>query len=284
MAIAYGVRLLGLMEKPVTFAGLEDMIARRDSTVPQLRRLPADASYSPEQIAEGVRQKQFVPFYQPKVLLATGAVVGMEALARWHHPEHGLVAPGAFIGVLELSGDIDLLTFAMLESAVAACRRLHERGFAMTVSVNLSLASLIDTTMADRITKVVRAAGLDPRFVIFEMTETAAMTQVAPALENLARLRMRGFGLSVDDFGTGFASLQQLTRVPFTELKIDQGFVTGCSVNPEARVIVESSVEMARKLGISSVAEGVESLADWKMVRATGCEIAQGHYIAKGNG
>jgi EAL domain-containing protein (putative c-di-GMP-specific phosphodiesterase class I) len=213
--------------------------------------------------------------------MVTGAVVGMEALARWNHPEHGLVTPQAFIGVLELAGDIDLLTLAMVEQAATACRRLHERGLATTVSVNLSLVSLVDTTMADRLTKVVRAAGLDPRFVIFEITETAAMTQVAPALENLARLRMRGFGLSVDDFGTGFASLQQLMRAPFTELKIDQGFVTGCSVNAEARVIVESSVEMARKLGISSVAEGVESLADWEVVKATGCEIAQGHYIAE---
>ncbi len=281
MALAYGVRLLGLMEKPVTFAGLEDMIARRDSTQPRLEHLPVEASYSLEQIVHGLREGQFVPFYQPKVLLETGAVVGMEALARWHHPEHGLVAPRAFVAVLELSGDIDLLTLTMLEHALCACRQLHERGFALSMAVNLSLASLVDTSMADRITKVVHAAGLKPRFVIFEITETAAMTQVAPALENLARLRMRGFGLSVDDFGTGFASLQQLMRVPFTELKIDHSFVTGCSANAEARVIVESSVEMARKLGISSVAEGVESLADWETVKATGCDIAQGFYIAK---
>jgi EAL domain-containing protein (putative c-di-GMP-specific phosphodiesterase class I)/FixJ family two-component response regulator len=282
MALAYGVRLLGLMEKPVTLAGLEDMIARRDSTEPQLRRLSApEASYSVAQIQAGIAQRQFVPFYQPKVLVATGAVVGMETLARWHHPEHGLVSPDAFIGVLELSGDIDQLTLGMLESAVVACRRLRERGFALTVSVNLSLPSLTDTTMADRITKIVRAADVEPRHVIFEVTETAAMTQIAPALENLARLRMRGFGLAVDDFGTGFASLQQLMRVPFTELKIDQGFVTGCSVNAEARIIVESSVEMARKLGICSVAEGVESKQDLRMVKAIGCDIAQGYYIAR---
>ncbi len=117
--------------------------------------------------------------------------------------------------------------------------------------------------------------------MIFEITETAAMTQIAPALENLARLRMRGFGLSVDDFGTGFASLQQLMRVPFTELKIDQVFVTGCAVNSASRIIVESSVEMARKLGITSVAEGVESLADWKVVKAAHCDIAQGYFIAR---
>jgi EAL domain-containing protein (putative c-di-GMP-specific phosphodiesterase class I) len=169
----------------------------------------------------------------------------------------------------------------MLEQAAKACRVMCERGLDLTMSVNLSLVSLTDTTMADRITQLVRSTGLELRRVVFEITETTAMTQIAPALENLARLRMRDFGLSVDDFGTGFASLQQLMRVPFTELKIDQSFVTGCAANPASRIIVESSVEMSRRLGITSVAEGVETLADWKAVRAARCDIAQGYFIAK---
>jgi EAL domain-containing protein (putative c-di-GMP-specific phosphodiesterase class I)/ActR/RegA family two-component response regulator len=282
MALAYGVRLLGLMEKPVTLAGLEDIITRRDFTEPQLRCLPIPGpSYSLEQILHGVRNEQIVPFYQPKVAVATGRVLGMEALARWHHPHHGLVAPNSFISALELSGDIDELTLTILQHAAGACRRMHQRGLTLTLSVNLSLASLTDTTVADRITKVVRSIGLDPRFVIFEITETAAMTQIAPALENLTRLRMRGFGLAVDDFGTGFATLEQLTRVPFTELKIDQTFVTGCAANVASGIVVESSVQLARKLGITSVAEGVESLADWQMVKAMGCDIAQGYFLAR---
>jgi EAL domain-containing protein (putative c-di-GMP-specific phosphodiesterase class I) len=117
--------------------------------------------------------------------------------------------------------------------------------------------------------------------VIFEITETMAMTEVAAALENLTRLRMRGFGLSVDDYGTGFSSLRQLTRVPFTELKIDQEFVQGCAANPSSRTIVESSVEMARRLGITSVAEGVETQEDWDVLKAAGCDVAQGFLIAK---
>jgi EAL domain-containing protein (putative c-di-GMP-specific phosphodiesterase class I) len=270
MALAYGVHLLGLMEKPVTLAGLEDMIARRDSTEPHLKPLRDLApSYSLE------------PFYQPKVALDSGRVLGMEALARWHHPEDGLVAPHAFISVLELSGDIDELTLAMLECAAGACLRMHQQGLELTMALNLSLVSLTDTSMADRLTSIVQSIGLDPRFITFEITETAAMTQIAPALENLARLRMRGFGLSIDDFGAGFASLQQLMRVPFTELKIDQGFVTGCAVNPASRVIVESSVDIARKLGITSVAEGVESAADWDMMKAACCDVAQGYFIAR---
>jgi EAL domain-containing protein (putative c-di-GMP-specific phosphodiesterase class I)/FixJ family two-component response regulator len=282
MALAYGVRLLGLMEKPVTLAGLEDLIARRDATEPQLRRLSVeDSSYSRREILHGVRNGQFVPFYQPKVALASGRVLGMEALARWHHPDHGLVAPGAFISVLELSGDIDELTLMILKDAAGACFRMQERGLPLTVSVNLSLASLTDTSMADRITEVVHTMGLDTGYVIFEITETAAMTQIAPALENLARLRMRGFGLSVDDFGTGYATLEQLMRVPFSELKIDQTFVTGSAANAASGIIVESSVGMARKLGITSVAEGVESLADWNLVKAARCDVAQGYFVAR---
>jgi EAL domain-containing protein (putative c-di-GMP-specific phosphodiesterase class I) len=282
MALAYGVRLLGLMEKPVTLAGLEDIIARRDATEPQLKRPPGLAhAYSIEEIRHGIAQQQFEPFYQPKVALKTGQVVGMEALARWRHPEHGLVTPEAFISMLELSGDIDTLTLGMVTGAAAACRRMQERGFDLTVSVNLSLTSLADTTMADHITRLVQSTGLEPRSVICEITETAAMTEIAPALENLARLRMRGFGLSVDDFGTGFSSLRQLMRVPFTELKVDQSFVTGCTEHSGLRILLESSVDMARKLGITSVAEGVETVADWRIVQASGCDLAQGYFIAR---
>ncbi len=282
MALAYGVRLLGLIEKPATLAGLEDLIARGDSTEPQLMRHPScERSYHLDQILHGIRRRQFVPFYQPKIELATDRILGMEALTRWRHPRHGLVTPAAYISVLELSGDIDELTLLILEDAARACRKLRERGFELVVSVNLSLVSLTDTMMADRIVQIVQSTGLDPRHMIFEITETAAMTQVAPALENLARLRMRGFGLSVDDFGTGFASLQQLMRVPFTEIKIDQTFVTGCAANTSSRVIVESSVEMARNLGMKSVAEGVESQADWNVVKAARCDLAQGYFIAK---
>lgn len=212
--------------------------------------------------------------------LATGRTIGAEALARWRHPEHGLVDPYAFIALLEQSGKIDALTLVMLEAA-GACRAWREHGLELTVSVNLSLVSLTDTTLADRITQAVRLAGLDPCHMILEITETAAMTEVAPALENLARLRMRGFGLSVDDYGTGFSSLRQLMRVPFTEIKIDQGFVTGCATNPAARTIVESSVEMARRLRIKSVAEGVETQSDWDLLKAASCDVAQGYLIAR---
>jgi EAL domain-containing protein (putative c-di-GMP-specific phosphodiesterase class I) len=121
------------------------------------------------------------------------------------------------------------------------------------------LTSLSDITLAKKITQVVRDAGVDPTQIILEFTESSAMTDVAPALENLARLRMHGFGLSIDDYGTGYSSMQQLTRVAFSDLKIDQSFVRDIATNKALRIIVESSIDMARKLGVKSIAEGVES-------------------------
>ncbi len=156
-----------------------------------------------------------------------------------------------------------------------------KRGSPYTVSVNLSLKSLDDPKLADRITETVRRQGVDPSFIILEVTETAAMTDVARCLENLARLRMKGFGLSIDDYGTGYSSMQQLARVPYTELKIDQSFVLGAASQPRLRVMLESSMELANRLGLTVVAEGVETRQDWDLLKQLGCHKAQGYFIAK---
>lgn len=282
MSLAYGIKLLGVIEKPIAVAQLELLISqyeRAESKPQQTVALAPD--FSLEEILHGLRAKQFEPFFQPKVELKTGRLMVTEALARWIHPEHGVMAPYAFINLLEQSRKLDELTFLMLEKAVAASRLFHDKGYAISISVNLSLTSLTDTTLANRITQVVRNAGVDPNQIVLEVTESAAMTEVAPALENLARLRMHGFGLSIDDYGTGFASMQQLTRIAFTELKIDQSFVKDIATNPALGIIVESSIDMARKLRVKSVAEGVESQEDWNTLKSMGCDTAQGYFIAK---
>lgn len=282
MSQAYGVKLLGVIEKPITLAHLKTFISqyKRPENKPQ-RSVATAASFGLEEVLQGVRSEQFEPFFQPQIELKTGRLMGVEALARWIHPQHGVIGPYAFIPLLEQNNQIDELTFLMLEKAAAACRLLHENGQKPSVSVNLSLVSLTDTALADRITRMVRDAGVDPYYIILEVTESAAMTDVAPALENLARLRMRGFGLSIDDYGTGYASMQQLTRVAFSELKIDQSFVKDFAGNKALRIIVESSIEMARKLRVRSIAEGVETQQDWNMLKDMGCDTAQGYFIAK---
>lgn len=280
MTTAYGMNLLGAIEKPATPQKLRDLIARHGILPARRKGAPAAAIPAAEVIA-GLRAGQFEPFFQPKVEMATGKIVGAEALARWRHPERGIVSPGAFVGGLEAAGQADALTWVMLEKSAVAARAWQEQGLAASVSVNLSLTSLSDATLAERITDAVRRQGLDARAMILEITETAAMSDVGRSLENLARLRVKGFGLSIDDYGTGYSSMQQLARVPFTELKLDQSFVTNCADNVQHQAIIESSLDMARRLHLKTVAEGVETLADWTCLRELGCGAGQGYFIAK---
>jgi EAL domain-containing protein (putative c-di-GMP-specific phosphodiesterase class I) len=233
------------------------------------------------EIIEGMEAGQFVPYLQPKVRIAESRVVGAEALARWLHPKRGLVPPGAFVPALEAAGRIDDLTWIVLDGSAALAGDWAKAGLDHKISVNLSLGSLESAGLADRITDRVKAAGASPQQLILEVTETVAMTDVGRCLENLARLRMKGFGLSIDDYGTGYSSMQQLARIPYTELKIDQSFVLNASSQPRLRVMLEASMQMAEKLGMKVVAEGVETRSDWDLLAGLGCQMAQGYFIAR---
>lgn len=280
MAEAYGIRLLGVVEKPLTPEKLKPLLRRhrRHATAP--RRRP-DPVFALPEILEGLKNDEFEPFLQPKVALTTGEVHGVEALARWRHPKHGVVEPSAFIGVLESGCAINELMWVMLKKTASLCRSWRANGLDITAAVNVSVKSLSDVTMADRVTELVRGQDLEPRHMILEVTESAATSDVGAALENLARLRMKGFGLSIDDYGTGYASMQQLARIAFTELKIDQSFVMKAAEQGSARVILESSINVARELNIISVAEGVETLADFELLRSLRCLMVQGYFIAQ---
>ncbi|MGH8613327.1 MAG: EAL domain-containing response regulator [Gammaproteobacteria bacterium] len=282
MTTAYGINLLGAIEKPATPQKLEALIKSYKPPQTKLDRpKAAGPTFTLEEIAQGLRNNEFEPYCQPKVELVTGQVDGVEALARWRHPQKGIVAPYAFIKLLEDNGLIDELMWIMLRKAAAFCSTWRAAGLDATASVNLSLKSLTDVQLADRVTELVLSQNLEPRHIVLEVTESAATTDVAKALENLTRLRMRGFGLSIDDYGTGYSSMQQLTRIPFTELKIDRSFVTNAAKQESGRVILESSLDMAKKLKITAVAEGVETREDWDLLRQLGCDLAQGYFIAK---
>lgn len=283
MAAAYGVALLGTLAKPVTPAKLQALMAGFE---PAVRRAapppaPAEPPFAPEEILAGLARGQFEAFFEPKVRLATRQVVGFEALARWRHPQHGIVGPARFVGALERAGAIDELTWSIAHAAATACAAWRASGMNVTVSVNLSAASLGDALLADRLTRSVRLAGLAPKHVTLEVTESVSMTNLGPGLENLSRLRMRGFGLSIDDYGTGYSTLQQLSRIAFSELKVDRSLVLDALRSPASRVILRSSLAMARRLQIASVAEGVETDEAWSLVLNLGCDLAQGYFIAR---
>ncbi len=252
---------------------------------PSARGAPRPTQIAPlltaGEVDEGLQRGEFEAFFQPTVEIKSGQAEGAEALARWRHPTKGLIYPDLFIPVVESSGLMDELTRKMTRDAASNCHAWREAGFDMTVSVNLSPGLLSDLSLADRMTALVKDSGLEARHVTFEITESTAASELGKELENLARLRMKGFGLSIDDFGTGHSSMERLTRIPFTELKIDQSFVKGASRHPSRRAVVESSLELARKLGIAAVAEGVDKRAEWDLLLGLGCTLAQGYFLAQ---
>lgn len=278
MTEAYGVGLLQALRKPLTPQKLAAALARYRKPVAATE---APRAFTLREIDAGIRNDEFAPYFQAKVSLSTGRIEGAEALARWNHPQFGLIVPARFIGVLESHGKIDAMTMAVLRKSAAQCHAWRARGFGATVSVNLSLTLLDDVGLADRFDDTIAAEGLEPSDVVLEVTETAATSHVAHVLENLSRMRMKGFGLSIDDYGTGYASMQQLARIPFTELKIDQSFVHSAVNGGTSRAMLESSLEIAAKLGIAAVAEGIETAEELLLLRELGCPSGQGNFLVE---
>jgi len=282
MSDAYGLTFLGTAAKPITTRRLDELLAHHASSSEASRRLRPDAmAFTLEEIVEGLENGEFEPFFQPKVELKTGRVASVEALARWRHPQQDIVLPDAFIGPLEEAGRIDMLLRSILRQGAAFARGLRDVGHECTMAVNLTMGSLRDIALADQICTVAASQNLEPRSIILEITESVATTDNGAALENLARLRMKGFGLAIDDYGRGMSSVEKLARIPFSELKIDQPLLPRAERHEAARVVFESSLDMARRLGMTAVAQGVQTQAEWDLLLQLQCDMAQGDYIAK---
>lgn len=278
MARAYGLRVLGVIEKPLTSAKLAETLSAFHKVEDPLVTEP-DIEMGLDVLREGLKNDEFEPFFQPKVEIKSGHVMGVEALARWRHHGHW-ISPMRFIPVLEREGLIDPFTERMLVRSCYWRRQWAQQGLELKLAVNVSMLTLNKVDTADRYQQLVIDNGVKPRDMVLEVTESSVMSEAAHVLNVLARLRLKGFGLSIDDFGTGYSSLAQLSQIPFTELKIDQGFVTGAARQQRKRAVVETSLDLAHKLHLTTVAEGVESVEDWQMLAALGCQLAQGHLIA----
>lgn len=286
MAKMYGLHVLGAIPKPVSLDALRGFLHEvRTHEASKSRaggrgHAPAD-QYSPEQVGEAIDSGQIIPWFQPKIEVISGRLAGVEALARWMHPTRGMIGPGAFIPVLESTPLMDALSQSMLTQALTAVRRWEKVGLAVSVSVNLPGGALADPGLADRLSKLVRTIGVEPSALVIEVTETTVSRERALAIETLARLRMAGFGLSLDDYGTGYASMEMLKTMPVTEVKIDRRFVHGASRDPKATAVLGSLLELASGLSLSAVAEGVETNEDLVLLEALECPFAQGFVIAK---
>lgn len=280
LAGAHGLHVLGHLTKPVALQNLQNLLARWRSRVPA-RTIRSRKTYDAQEVQRAIEQNEVLNYYQPKVELATGELRGVETLVRWLHPEDGLVFPDQFIGVAEEYGLIDALTRAVLIGALAQAKRWRAGGITLSVAVNVSMDNLARLDFADFVANEVARHGLAPSDLILEVTESRLMQDAQNALDVLTRLRLKRFSLSIDDFGTGHSSLAQLSNIPFDELKIDGGFVHGAGRDNTRGAIFEASLNIARQLGMKSVAEGVEDAADWAFLQSTSCDIAQGYFIAK---
>jgi EAL domain-containing protein (putative c-di-GMP-specific phosphodiesterase class I)/CheY-like chemotaxis protein len=279
MAQAYGFELLGALTKPVSAARLQALL---ENYVPP--RLASSEEKGPSftftDVGVGMQAGQFEPFFQPKIELETGQVKGLEAFARWRHPEHGVLGPGSFIDALEQSNRIDFLDWSMIEKSVKACRGFHDQGIPITISINLAPETLAHPAFMQQISACVGRHRVMPDYITFEMPESSVLTTDPSFLERLVRLRMAGYGLAIDDYGTGRSNLQLLARIPFSELKIDRSFVDGASKKRALGTVLSSCLGLARSLDRMSVAVGVETKQDWDFLQGLGCTYAQGYHIA----
>ncbi len=284
LASAQNLNVLGVIPKPLKPDLLKPMLESFKPRSTEQRHFRPQAGISEEELRSGIedpQDQQLLLVYQPKVEIQTGKIVGVESLARWAHPERGILGPGAFIPLAEKSAMIDALTNRIFEKAVQQTADWLTDGIDLKTSVNFSINSFANPEFCDFIISTTEKAGVNPSQLMLEVTETQVMNNVVECLEIMMRLRLKKFGLSIDDFGTGNSSMAQLKQIPFTELKIDREFVFGAANNSGARAILEASVVLAKNLKMDTVAEGAETREDWDLVASLGVDMVQGFYCAK---
>jgi EAL domain-containing protein (putative c-di-GMP-specific phosphodiesterase class I)/FixJ family two-component response regulator len=274
-----GIRLLGTLTKPVTQAALTRLLEQADLRSRFGGDRSVEESITLQDIEQALAAGEFMPYVQPKVSMTTGLLTGVESLARWQHAQHGLLSPQAFIPKIEGTPLMPGFTLSVVEQSLDLLLNWDSALPTLTMSINLSADDLADHRFVDRLVDMVRKRDIAPRRVIWEVTETMIMRSTA--MSNLARLGLKGFGLSMDDYGVGYSSMQTLSRSPFTELKIDRIFVDNASERANRRAILVSSLDMGKRLGIATVAEGVERVEDWHLLRTLACDTAQGFMIAR---
>ncbi len=226
-------------------------------------------------------EDELVVVFQPKINMETLDFSSVEALVRWRHPTKGLLAPRFFIPAAEASGQIDTLTDMIFHKTLAQCNQWMKDGLIIDISVNVSARTLSDVTLPDRLSDMLMCYRVDPAQIVLEITETWLSDDPVNCLDSLTRLSLKGFKLSIDDFGTGYSSITQLSRIPFSELKIDRSFIKHAPLNSQALRILESSVELGHHLDMNVVAEGVETQEQWDVVQRAGCDECQGFFIAR---
>jgi EAL domain-containing protein (putative c-di-GMP-specific phosphodiesterase class I)/ActR/RegA family two-component response regulator len=279
LARYHGLYVLGVMAKPIVPENLASLVRSYDSR--RAPEIPREIQAITEEEFVNEIDSRLAAYFQPKVRLSDSRVYGVEALARWNHPTRGVLGPAAFVPLAEQTGKIGMLTEGILRLAVAFGGEWHKSGLDLSISVNFAVDDLNRVDLPEYVVGCTANAGLHTSRLILEVTESQIMTNLKASTETLSRLRLKGVGLSIDDFGTGYSSMEQLKRVPFTEIKVDRSFVSGAVNDSTARAILESTISLGKSLKLSVVAEGAETREDWELLAKLGCDLVQGYYVAK---
>lgn len=282
MLQANGLPLLGSLTKPICGKRLHQLLSDFDKR-PPTRPTPCAHRWQPKRddLKHALQQGSIVPFYQPKVALSGGRLIGYEILARWQVPNGRLITPVDFIPLATTQGLLSELTLTLLQQALHDQARLRQIASAPKLSLNIDISLLAERHFADQLISQVLAAGSCAQEWILEITESALMRNPAATLASVGRLRLAGFGLSIDDYGTGFSTLKQLSQLPFTELKIDRAFVAEAHRNERAQAILQAAIATGRTLNLPCVAEGIENPDDVALLLRLGCYAGQGYLFAR---
>lgn len=242
---------------------------------------PSEGIVTIDELKLAIRRHQLIIHFQPQVCFKTNILKGSEILVRWQHPTKGLIYPDQFISLAEEHKLMNLLTEEILRILIKEYHKLIAAELKIKVSINLSAQNVNDLSMPEKLEALVKSNNIEPASFALEVTESALMNEISDSLDILNRLRMKGFSLSIDDFGSGYSSLVKLYQAPFSELKIDQHFVKRLSIDEDAVAIIRICILLAKELKMQTVAEGVETEEIWNQLNKMGCDIAQGYFIAK---
>jgi EAL domain-containing protein (putative c-di-GMP-specific phosphodiesterase class I)/DNA-binding NarL/FixJ family response regulator len=287
LAQAHGVPVLGTLSKPVNakdlWSALANIVQPGAASSNRGPHIDRGAAFEPtaEDLHRAITAGELILHYQPRIRLRDRAVRGVEGLVRWQHPRAGLVPPMKFVPLAEEAGLIGALTARVFEQGLADLGEWHRAGQRLELSLNASVDNLAQLDFPSALVAAADRAGAPLGHLIVEVTESRLSCHFERVLETLTRLRLLRVGLAIDDFGTGYSTMEQLRRMPFTELKIDRSFVNGARDDRTTRAILESSAALARELGMTSVAEGVETEDDLEMVERVRCDEAQGYLFAR---
>jgi EAL domain-containing protein (putative c-di-GMP-specific phosphodiesterase class I) len=280
LAYSRGLRVLGSLAKPATREQLQQSLSAAEPPASALAPAP-ERTYLPEELRQAIAAGQLVTCYQPQVAFATGEVMGVEAMIGWQHPRDGLVPADRLLASEQYYGVLNDLTRSMLQTTLEQAARWQDLGDDFRLGINLSMDDLAALDFPDFIVDAAAHAHFPLSRLVLEINETRITRDRLLSLDVLTRLRLKRISLLLDDFGTGQSSLAHLRDVPFDELKLDGGFVHGASRDSSLNAIVKASLLLARQLNMRTVAQGIDDLEDWNVLRDLSCDVAQGRFVGE---